>query len=483
MLSRLSGSLGRSFDVFTQLKPQRTSYIHSYACSKVLMGNLSVTTNLLAASRIRGPQALGNVRVYLSRHFTENVHDKWLNHWWGQSAYTTSPAIRTLALERQHDRDINQLLKFHDIKHVMQDSVSELAKHPNITIIREEDLKIKLVKPHPDGFEIIHTDNSSHIVPEDTHFYNAVRLARLQHGIEGVPEPDCHTDLYLHDISPTSLVLWGSGRSAIWVAQSFPNIPIYMIMLPSEYDHFQKKTLPAMFDGEAYPENITAISTDDLGRLGSDKRYAFLEDESGHHLMDQDKQIQLSDGKSYGAMGMALDTKTTQFVPESSKSDIHASSLLGSWHAHMMNPIGGASYISSVYNEMAAPHDQMLMLHGLSSQTVETPVHMFASQYNEQVGPGGRFVHAFPMHFQDCLLDAITDNVHHGDMHLNNRYPITPVRLKFAYLKAFRQSFYASYQKQPTQAELNRFTSIYRELEQKAFSQLNPDLEIKHYRH
>ena len=121
MLSRLNGPLGRSFNVFAQLKPQRTSYIHSNARPKIMIGNLSVVTNLLAALRIRGAEALGNVRVYLSRHFTENVHYKWFYHWWGQSAYTTSPMIRTLALERQHNREIHELLKFLDIRYVMQD--------------------------------------------------------------------------------------------------------------------------------------------------------------------------------------------------------------------------------------------------------------------------------------------------------------------------------------------------------------------------
>ncbi|GAG79502.1 unnamed protein product, partial [marine sediment metagenome] len=108
------------------------------------------------------------------------------------------------------------------------------------------------------GNYLVDTDEEKFTCSAETHFYNSFRLFKLEHGLGKHLPMRSHTFAYntRRKLTPTSFLLIGGGRSAIWLAKHFPDKLIVCVVNKKDKD------LPLFKEEESPPNLIILLSNE-----------------------------------------------------------------------------------------------------------------------------------------------------------------------------------------------------------------------------
>ena len=288
----------------------RKLHIFTPPRSEVLISNNSGLHFSLAALRKHGRDIHPDLRLIVPPFWLDNVLPEYNDLDWGQPAYCLPWFVReefsriypTYPKDKKITWGQYKDLRTHTIEELKKTGVNVLYGIPEI--LKESD-RYKLV-----------VNNETFYVPQNTHFYNSFREIRTEHKFNDIPKVS-HTVLYKtpRDKVPKTAIILGGGRSAIWIANHFPET-LFACITPNN-------KLP-LFTDEKAPDNLILFCKDGLAT--DDNGYKLIPnlDDNKHKAIIVEtnkkggKSNPLFSGHFYAAIGLRQRLDITNMIASKS---------------------------------------------------------------------------------------------------------------------------------------------------------------------
>lgn len=224
---------------------RRFLYLFARPRPELIIANNSGIFFTLASLKMHGSRFHPNVHLVMPEFWLDKAHIDHDSLHWGQTPRGLPWYVRQEFLEIYPNHKENELIRWGQFKELRKHAVQELEKNgvsiyhgtPNLT-------------KNNSGYLVTPKNGDSFSIPSNTFIYNSFREPDLEHSLSGIASAPSHTRLYTMcaESVPNSIILIGSGRSAIWAAQHFKQSIISCIKR-------ENSRLP-LFENESRPSNL-----------------------------------------------------------------------------------------------------------------------------------------------------------------------------------------------------------------------------------